>query len=119
MKLYNDSNEDFNQFVLQLKNHNSYNDAVEFDTLPDDDAAKISKIIWEDILMKMSSDNYNNDDFESLKYFLHELNERCDGFSYRFAYGNDNKANGLVWMTGTMRDNFKRFGSFLSLDAMK
>ena len=50
---------------------------------------------------------------------MNELQSKCEGFSYRFAYGTDNKANGLVWMTGTMRENFKRFGSFLSLDAMK
>ena len=31
----------------------------------------------------------------------------------------NNKISGFMWMTSTMRSNFERFGTFLSLDAMK
>ena len=50
---------------------------------------------------------------------MESMQKRCKGFSYRIAYGNNKKANGIVWMTGTMRENFHRYGSFISLDAMK
>ena len=96
MKIYYECNDDFNEFVIKLKKHKFYNETYDFENLPDDDAANISRIIWEDILNKISNNECKNDDFESLEYFLHELNSKCDGFSYRFAYGKDNKANGLV-----------------------
>ena len=118
MKIYNESNEDYNNFIIKLKNKKLYQGSMDFNSIPEDEAAHFSRIIWEDLLQKIS-ENEINDDFESLKYFSKELSEKCEGFSYRFAYGNNKKANGLVWMTGSMRDNFKRFGSFISLDAMK
>ena len=45
--------------------------------------------------------------------------EQCPGFSYRFAYDSKGVCNGVLWMTATMRENFRRFGSSISLDAMK
>ena len=115
MNIYDQCNEDFDNFITKMKSQKLIEGSMDFNSISEDEAVTISKTIWMDILHKMSKDN-DNDDFEHLKYFLHELEQRCSGFSYIFAYGNNNKVNGLVWMTATMRDNFKRFGSLKSLD---
>ena len=67
----------------------------------------------------------NNDDLDydsmSMKFqdYLELLSIKAKGFQYRLAIGNDNKINGVVWMTATMRSNFERFGKYICLDAMK
>ena len=43
----------------------------------------------------------------------------CPGFLFRFAYDSNGTCNGVLWMTASMRENFRIFGSFISLDAMK
>ena len=117
MKLYNDTNKDFEKFTYEFKRSKLYK-GLDYQTLPDDEAINLSKIVWKDILEKSSSSQLE-DNVWSLHRFMESMQERCNGFSYRIAYDNDNKANGIVWMTGTMRENFHRFGSFISLDAMK
>ena len=44
---------------------------------------------------------------------------RCRGFVYELARDGLGTMVGVVWQTATMRDNFERFGSYISLDMMK
>ena len=40
------------------------------------------------------------------------------GFTFNLAQDSDNKVTGIVWMTAHMRDNFERFGNYISIDIM-
>ena len=40
------------------------------------------------------------------------------GFTFNFAYDYDNNVTSIVQMTTYTRDNFKRFGNYLSIDIM-
>ena len=118
MKIYEESNNDYVQFCQSFKKTKLIKSGLDFQDLNEDEACSISKLIWNDIMNKKNNET-SDDDFINLKLFMNQLCVKCKGFTYRFAYGNNNKVNGVVWMTGTMRDNFKRFGSYISLDAMK
>ena len=50
---------------------------------------------------------------------LYGLASHDKGFTYKIFFNINNKISGFMWMTSTMRSNFERFGTFLSLDAMK
>ena len=41
------------------------------------------------------------------------------GFTYNIAHDSHNKVTGIVWMTSYMRDDFKHFGNYLSIDVMR
>ena len=47
------------------------------------------------------------------------MESKSKDFDYELAFDSNGRCNGVVWQTGTMRENFKRFGPFISLDAMK
>lgn len=52
--------------------------------------------------------------------YLRRLAELDDTFDYRIACNNDDGSiTGVIWQTGYMRENFRRFGVALFLDAMK
>ena len=48
--------------------------------------------------------------------FLHDANE---GFEYELLLDSSGTCTGCIWQTAIMRDNFDRFGEFVSIDAMK
>ena len=62
-----------------------------------------------------------NQDAVSFKsqFILESLVKKDPGFTYNLAHDNNNKVTGIVWMTSYMRDNFERFGNYLSIDAMR
>ena len=62
----------------------------------------------------------NRDDvsFKS-QYILEKLAHIDKGFTFNITHGLNNKVTGIVWMTSYMRDNFERFGNYLSIDVMK
>ena len=51
--------------------------------------------------------------------YLELISSKAKGFQYKVAVGNDGVVNGVVWVTSTMRSNFERFGSYISLDVLK
>ena len=61
-----------------------------------------------------------NQDAVSFKsqFILESLVKKDPGFTYNLAHDNNNKVTGIVWMTSYMRDNFERFGNYLSIDVM-
>ena len=61
-----------------------------------------------------------NQDAVSFKsqFILESLIKKDPGFTYNLAHDNNNKVTGIVWMTSYMRDNFERFGNYLSIDVM-
>ena len=62
----------------------------------------------------------NRDDvsFKS-QYILEKLAHINKGFTFNITHDLNNKVTGIVWMTSYMRDNFERFGNYLSIDVMK
>ena len=40
------------------------------------------------------------------------------GFSFNITHHLNNKVTGIVWTISYMRDNFERFGNYLSIDVM-
>ena len=53
------------------------------------------------------------------RYILQSLATINPGFTYNITHDSDNNVTGVVWMTFYMCDNFKRFGSNISIDVMK
>ena len=51
--------------------------------------------------------------------YLEAIASKAKGFTYVIASDEHNQCNGVVWMTPTMRCNFERFGSYISIDCMK
>ncbi len=47
------------------------------------------------------------------------LESQNNGFSVTFLRSNQGRITGCIWQTAIMRDNFERFGGFLSMDTMK
>ena len=62
----------------------------------------------------------NRDDvsFKS-QYILEKLAHIDKSFTFNITYDLNNKVTGIVWITSYMRDNFERFGNYLSIDVMK
>ena len=62
----------------------------------------------------------NRDDvsFKS-QYILEKLAHIDKGLTFNIIHNSNNKVTGIVWMTSYMRDNFERFGNYLSIDVMK
>ena len=52
------------------------------------------------------------------QFILESLANKEPGFTFNLAYDSDNKVTGIVWMTSYMRDNFERFGYYISIDVM-
>ena len=52
------------------------------------------------------------------QFILESLAKKDPGFTFNLAHDSDNKVTGIVWMTSYMRDNFERFGDYISIDVM-
>ena len=84
--------------------------------ITDDLAHKLANELWLDVLAN------NKDDFDSVftfEEYMKLLAASAPGFVYAIALDAAGTANGVIWMTATMRDNVVRFGSFIPLDTMK
>ena len=53
------------------------------------------------------------------QYILERLAHIDNGFTYNITHDSNNEVTGIVWMTSYMRDNFERFGNYLSIDVMR
>ena len=74
-------------------------------------AQNLSTRLW----LNTPSKNDHNDkgSVQTLTAYMDLLASSAGGFSYYIAMYDDGKATGLVWMTGTMRDNFERDGQHI------
>ena len=52
------------------------------------------------------------------QFVLESLAKKDSGFTFNLAHDSNNKVTDIVWMTSYMRDNFERFGNYISVDAM-
>ena len=85
--------------------------------MDDDEINKMAKECWLDSLQQHSGDK--NAAVYSLMEYMTLLREKCKGFAYDVAYDTEGDLIGIVWQTATMRDNYERFGGYISLDTMK
>ena len=87
------------------------------DNIPmsDDNIVAISKEVWTDII---NEKGYDEKSFLTFVEFMKLLQESNQGFEYRLMKNLEGMYTGCVWQTATMRFNFERFGSFISIDAM-
>ena len=53
------------------------------------------------------------------QFILEKLSSIDKGFRYNITHDSNNKVTSIIWMTSNMRDNFKRFGNYLSIDEMR
>ena len=62
----------------------------------------------------------NQDDmlFKS-QYILESLALTDPGFTFNLAHDNENNVTGIVWLTSYMRDTYKIFGNYISIDVMR
>ena len=62
----------------------------------------------------------NQDDFLFKgQYILEKLASIDKGFTYDITHDLNNKVTSIVWMISYMRDNFERFGNYVSIDVMR
>ena len=61
-----------------------------------------------------------NQDAISFKnqFILESLAKKDPGFTFNLAHDSNNKVTGIVWITSYMRDNFERFGNYISIEIM-
>ena len=52
-------------------------------------------------------------------YILEKLAHIDKSFTFNITHDLNNKLIEIVWMTSYMRNNFKRFGNYLSIDIMR
>ena len=62
--------------------------------------------------------NQNDVSFKSYS-ILKKLASIDKGFTYNITHYSNNKITDIVWMTSYMRDNFERFGNYLSINVMR
>ena len=117
MPLYEECNADYQLFMENLKQTKNII-GIDYEAETEDIAVKLSEDVWSEILSNSTSSQLE-DNAWNLKSYMVKMAEQCPGFSYRFAYDSNGVCNGVLWMTATMRENFRRFGSSISLDAMK
>ena len=85
------------------------------DDLDDDEAHKMAKDAWLDIL---SDESTQGDHLLSLCIYLDLIKENAKGFEYELAVDDEGGLNGAVCQTATMCDNFERFGGYIASDSI-
>ena len=94
-----------NKYIRLTLSYNIRKDILTFDITEFSD--KFTKV--------MNSDDVS---FKS-QYILEKLANINKGFAFNIHHDLNNKVIGIVWMTSHMRDNFERFGKYLSIDIMR
>ena len=84
--------------------------------IDDDMAHQLAKETWLDILQEKGD---NSESILTFKKYLDLIQANAKGFVYELARDVKGNTFGVVWQTATMRANFERFGSYISLDTMK
>ena len=65
----------------------------------------------------MNDDNCE-DSMITFKEYMLSLKIHNDGFAVTFLQSDKGRLTGCIWQTAIMRDNFERFGGYISMDAM-
>lgn len=113
-----DEKPNFHDFANSI-NTNNLCVGADSEDLCDDEAIKFAIDIWLQILNDGDRASYF-DNVGAFGEYLELIKQKAKGFSYRLQRDPvTNKIISAAWQTATMRDNFERFGSYISLDAMK
>ena len=99
----NPDSDNFRLYVNGSKIVHGLDDEIEMD---DDLAHKICTELWLAALAGKSSGEEGS--VQTLTCYMNLLSSSARGFTYAVATDDNNQATGLVWMTGTMQDNFER-----------
>ena len=87
----------------------------------------ITKLLLFTDILSFAISNFSDTFIESMnqdeisfkwQFILESLAKKDPGFTFNLAHDSDNKVTGIVWMTTHMRDNFERFGNYISIDIM-
>jgi hypothetical protein len=81
-----------------------------------DNANKIARDLWLDILSDSSGDSSS---IVTFSQYMDLLQSQSTGFIYEFATDKNGYVYGVVWQTATMRSSFERYGGYIALDTMK
>ena len=108
-------NQDYEDFRLHANDSILLGGIDDEDNLDDDEAHKMAKEAWLDIL---SEECAQGDHLLSLRLYLDLIRENAKGFAYELAVDDEGGLNGAVWQTATMRDNFERFGGYIASDSI-
>jgi hypothetical protein len=81
--------------------------------LPDTDTCRVKTAEFMREVFQDSREGWKTLDF------LEKCKEGTPGFDYRVNKDEDGRPTAVVWITNTMRENWRRFGSTIFLDAMK
>ena len=105
-----DTFQDFKSIYKTSKLHTGIDDIP----LSDDNIAQMGKDLWLEI---MNDDNCQ-DSMITFKEYMLNLKDQNEGFAVTFLKSDKNRLTGCIWQTAIMRDNFERFGGYISMDAM-
>ena len=102
---------DFQNMFKTTRLHNGIDDIP----LTKDNIAQMGKELWIEI---MNDDNCQDSIITFQEYMLN-LQENNKGFAVTLLKSAETgRLTGCIWQTAIMRDNFERFGGYLSMDAM-
>ena len=83
--------------------------------LTDDNIAELGRDTWDELLNDSETDHC----FFTFAEYMQTLEDCNSGFDYQLLTDTNGRYTGCIWQTSTMKDNFDRFGGYLSIDAMK
>lgn len=107
-----DNFETFQNFAKVNELHSGLDDVP----LNENDNTEIAKELWLEIMSKKTDE----DSIVTFKEYMDLMRQTADGdFRYELLSDSNGVITGCVWQTATMRANFERYGSFISVDAMK
>jgi len=102
---------DFQELFTTTKLHTGIDDIP----LTEDNITQMGKDLWLEI---MNDDNCEDSILTFQEYML-SLEATNKGFTVTFLKSAETgRLTGCIWQTAIMRDNFERFGGFLSMDVM-
>ena len=77
--------------------------------------AELGRDIWDELLNDSESKHW----FFTFSEYIEALRDSNVGFDYQLLEDTNGRCTSCIWQISTMKDNFDRFGGFLSIDAMK
>ncbi|GFH55396.1 hypothetical protein CTEN210_11872 [Chaetoceros tenuissimus] len=107
-----DNFEAFQQYAKVNKLHSGLDDVP----LNEHESTEIAKELW----LQIMSERTDEESIVTFKEYMDLMVQKADGnFKYELLSDSNGVITGCVWQTATMRANFERYGSFISVDAMK